>query len=800
MAQAAVQSFSAAKSEEGTKLGISTGILFSVALLSLMLWVWASFQGSHSSFITHTNPVHGNPKKPVYGYSYFYNGDLFHKENFYPLKQMNLIKRGDVAAVGKGRSFTDRRFFHAVMGNWFTTVLNPVWSLRVLNLFLYLSSALLLILFTTQLGFSPLKGWLAAFLFALSPPAVMFVGDLSPHMLGIFFYFLFAYLLAREWSKEEEKFSWRSTIGISSVLALWAASYPSAGYGAAVFFLALLFTRQWLKSALPVLTMLAMPRLQLGIISLFGGEYGANTEALYFQKGFLAQWGVLTGSPSLYFHNTGKAFLNFLFVDNPWTILLSLVGLFFVPRGKRLLISLLIFVPVAIVMPVYTTSSARAYIVSCIAVAMLPLAAHGFLTMFEFWKCSLVDSQFFSRSLRIHPEVFTAVGVLAALVFLVFPLYAHKDSQDMIQWGVGILLVPFLFLFLPPLQKLCCRFSGIRWGVMAMPLVFWLGVHACWGLAPMFQRVVPAFALAQGVFAPLHPFDFKAEYMAHSGEKHDFPASLGGKSSWYDAVRVPKEKQEIPVFTSERVSWSALFANGGKNFFTSIAFQILLVLFAGLALFCFFPLKIWLPATTFLLALCVSATLFGSKTALNKKYASYLDQNIVLHGEHKLLHGRLYLSNDFHGMLRKFARRKDVVGIDIYLNMTKLKRGKVSFTIPAQPIEKSDLIGVKKEDRQIELKDFPLRERSRLGNVRVAKSVPFISFIDSNAHVFDYLVEFDGETPLSSVYLGSWRRCKRKERVATVYDSLGGEEKLDWCPSLEIRVRHKRWYYTLIGM
>lgn len=106
-----------------------------------------------------------------------------------------------------------------------------------------------------------------------------FVGDLSSHLAGIFFYFLFEYLLLHETGKGDGVFSLRTCLELSAILGL-LTGYPSAGYGAAVFFSNLPYHREWSKSLLPIVTMLLFPRLQLALVTFFGGVYGRDTEFL----------------------------------------------------------------------------------------------------------------------------------------------------------------------------------------------------------------------------------------------------------------------------------------------------------------------------------------------------------------------------------------------------------------------------------------------------------------------------------------------------------------------------------------
>lgn len=64
---------------------------------------------------------------------------------------MKLIKTGDIAATGKSRSFTERRFFHAVVGNLLAPLVNPVWALRILNFLLAVGCCLNLVLLCREL-------------------------------------------------------------------------------------------------------------------------------------------------------------------------------------------------------------------------------------------------------------------------------------------------------------------------------------------------------------------------------------------------------------------------------------------------------------------------------------------------------------------------------------------------------------------------------------------------------------------------------------------------------------------------
>lgn len=104
--------------------------------------------------------------------------------------------------------------------------------------------------------------------------------------------------------------------------------------------------------------------------------------------------------------------------------------------------------------------------------------------------------------------------------------------------------------------------------------------------------VMPPFALSQGVLGLHDPATFQACYLRYSGDMRNFPASLGGESSWSETVGIAEAQRRMSVFTeNQRANCKKLFEDDSYRFLVSIALQVSLVILGTIGFGCLVSMR-----------------------------------------------------------------------------------------------------------------------------------------------------------------------------------------------------------------
>ena len=391
-----------------------------LALATISVGMWLYYQGSNSPWVRAGVPFNYQySQNPVYGFNRIYNGDFYHKENFYSLRQIDLLKARNLIEP----DFREKRVFYAFLGNIFTLVLNSYYALRFLNLILYLLSAYLLYVFTFKLFCSQPKAILAAFLFILSIIGPTHLGDLSPHMLGISFYYLWSLLLLNLLSRDRA-ITWQENIGLSAILGIWSLCYTTFLLGLLFYAFLLIKQKKYTYLVLPIMTFF-LPNLQLAIIASRAGSIPADFESQLAREGLLTFVNSALTHPVATIKSLVVAFIDFSFVDNPLNVLITIIGLLFLRHRHKWLLASLFFLPILAAAGLWkSVASSRGYIIAGISIVLFAIVAHYLVS----WMQALQR-----KTGRFIPAliIVVALGIQifwanASLLGMMFPTYAYE--------------------------------------------------------------------------------------------------------------------------------------------------------------------------------------------------------------------------------------------------------------------------------------------------------------------------------------------------------------------------------------
>lgn len=339
--------------------------------------IWLVYTGGRSPWIELNLPggIHGS--NPASGYTSLYNGDFYHKENFYALQHIDLIK-GNYDSFRDRIGFCDRRMFYGVTGNILTLVFSSYAALRLINLAMFVLCARLVRRMTEELFGEPAKGHFAAALFVFSTMATVHVGDVSPHFVAFAYYYGWAILMVRL-AKRTEPLSWRENLGHASILGLWSLTYTSFAYGLAIYLIVVAKRREWRYCALPTIVCFAMPLLQLLVVRALGFGYSTDVEKLLMTRGLSMHWQNFHSGPLSYSLFLLVEFVNYLINDNPLNVLVGVAALVALQHPAKWVLWLIYLIPIAMVFAFLGTTTARGYVVAGNTIVLFPLAAHGFI-------------------------------------------------------------------------------------------------------------------------------------------------------------------------------------------------------------------------------------------------------------------------------------------------------------------------------------------------------------------------------------------------------------------------------------
>ncbi|MCB0322245.1 MAG: hypothetical protein KDD69_01695 [Bdellovibrionales bacterium] len=729
-------------------------------------------QGSFSPFITCGQPDLGKSDNPSYGYSYYYNGDLLHKENFYPMELVDGFKVGNPGSPGSKLTFAKRRMYYSFLGALLTLGLDTNAAFKLLNFVLLVTATVLVHRFTIRVFAHRAAGAIAAALFLISSPATVFVGDLSPHLLSLVFYAAWCnYAL----SYRDGKQSWKQVLGLSAFFGLWSLTYSSAFFGLLGFLFVGLAAKQFLHVGLVAGSVFGAAYIQEKITLSFGVKFRAAKEALLLLDSLRLQFQQLLATPGDYAYELTRSTLDYILADNPVLVLVGVMGLTLYRGQYRWLLLVLTAAPLAATVPFWKTAGARGYIASALLLVLIPAAA-SFLT-------HLINRQ---------PTNARDAGRVLGIFLLSITLFSIFN----IAWN-SIFLAVFSGISVAALLCLV-RAKGSNAAIARTlgicALIGTVGTQVWWNYGHYDSRPVAANSFIYGMLRQVGsrlklrdtrniPFNFTTEYFSYSDDIEGVPRSLGGTRDWSEFVEGVPAAESRMVLPEQRMSVAAIL-NDTERLRGTLYQQSLMVLLTLAALYLLLPTgPLRTAAVSGFVLLFVSSTLWGSSRGLRKEAKFALDQLLIVEGGQKL-QGEIELSRAFVDRLAAAAARGDISDIDVYIKMSKIKRA-----------EKVDLMFF---DREISA------EQVRNVNMPLILTLPVEDFLErvrDGKYTIPFSVELLGYGERSYVYVGSWLRNEGlTKRRAVLLNPDGSEAPLEWFPAIEIRGRNTESAYTIIGI
>ncbi|MCB0322246.1 MAG: hypothetical protein KDD69_01700 [Bdellovibrionales bacterium] len=731
-------------------------------------------QGSHSPFITCGQPDLGKTQNPSYAYSYYYNGDLLHKENFYPMELVEGFKNGTPGEPGGKLTFAKRRVYYSFLGNLFTPFLNLNFAFKFLNLLLVFVTALLVLRFSEQVFESRRIGLLAALLFLLSSPATVFVGDLSPHILSLAFYILFANLLLPYWNGIH---STARLLGLMALFGIWALTYSNVFYALLVFGVACVRRRRWHDGALLTAAIFGSSLLQEKIVESFGVSFAIAKEMFVLKWSFKDQLAVLTNDGiGTYFHVLVQAALDYILGDNPIVVIIGLMGLAAYRGRYRLLLLALCAAPLVATLPFFRAAGARGYIASSLLLLLYPTCA---ALLARLWVAHP-----FSNSER-RAAFYVFLGFSIACWF-----FTTRWNALFVTGLTGLVVVAMSATMLGPLRS-----RSIRHLLAGTCLASALLTQGWWNYAHYDLRPVPAnsfiYGLLRQVGSPTDefqhrdiPFYFRSHFLPYSSDVESVPRSLGGTKSWSEFVEALPQEEATQIFPKQHLQPSLLLQNP-EQLLGSLFQQSLMLLLTIIALLLLTPSRgTGMLSAAILVGLFVASTFYGSSDAKRDDATFLLDQLIVLQGDQEL-RGEVEISPEFVAALQAATASGTVTDVDIFFKMSKLKRAE-GVTLQLFTAE---------VDRQFQ------RPVPRLPIISTIPAAEFLELLEIHERRIPFSLKVIGPSERRSVYIGSWMRAELlTKRRGELLLPDGSQKALEFFPAIEIRGRTPTNEAPLVGL
>lgn len=741
-------------------------ILFALLLMAIAITYFS--QGSNSALITSNRSDLGSVTNPSYGYSYYYDHDLIHKENLYPFKLMDGIKEGRPGEPGAKMSFADKRILYSFAANFFTFFFNARFSFQLLNFLLILLSGFSVYKISRRLFPDQATAYLSVFTLFLSAPITFFAGDLSPHLMSFTFYAVWSYLLIDCWNGTDSK---KHLLGMYALLAAWALMYSSVFYAALALMFVAAYRKRWLHILLPPLVTIGSAKLQDQIYFSFGIRFPADIEMDYLQESLGILLNIFIDKPYEFFFHTFREFFNFLIADNPVFIVFAITALFLYSAKYRPLIYVLMLCPIAAAYPFLARAGARGYIVSMLIIPLIPLACNLVINL-------LRGEKFASSKKR-----------LALLVYLLFSLIFFSFSIKYNFYFVA------LFCSIPLLAILCSGPSKLARLVTVVSFLVIFGTQFWWNFSHHFNRPYASHAFIYGplfydhnLYGTPHarvPFSFETKFIPLTEDLPGIPKSLGGDMNWSEFV----EGEDVIIrsaFVSKRKNITSIIREPSyiidTLFYQSLMLSLLLIM-----IFSFSANR----RTTFILGASVLilfslASLAGSEKALKKKELFLLDQLITLRGG-QTLSGEIELSKTFISKVKSLAKNGEITQIDMLLKMSKLRNASMSLKFfnrkfPALYKNKYTLNNI----------DFPMLYSTPVDD--------FLRLVEEYKGKLPFSVSVYGDAK-SKLYIGSWLRRELVPNRAIKMETEKLEDlELDWYPCIEIRGRSESGANIIFGI
>jgi hypothetical protein len=345
-----------------------------VGIAVLVMLTWWCYGGSRSPWMRLTLPGGTHSANAVTGQTSLYNGDFYHNENLVALEQLDLLK-GNGATLDRKIAGDDPHIGYAVFGNLFTVGLSSPYALWVFNLVLYGLCAWLVSRLTDTLFGDRTKSLLAAALFVSSIAATAHVGDLSPHLLAIAFFYLWTFVLLKL-ELDDGPITGRVLFGLSALLGAWSLVSTTSLLGLAVLTVFLVKKQKAIAVALPALAWYALPQLQQAVFAHIGSglQFGHDGDLAW--QGLQKHWFHLAANPLSYGGFLAVELGNYLLNDNPLDVLIGVLGLVVLRHRAKWLLWVCFLTPLALSFVWLPTTAARGCAVAGNTIVLFALVSH----------------------------------------------------------------------------------------------------------------------------------------------------------------------------------------------------------------------------------------------------------------------------------------------------------------------------------------------------------------------------------------------------------------------------------------
>jgi hypothetical protein len=345
-----------------------------VTIAILVLLTWWCCGSSRSPSMRLTLPGGTHAANTIAGQTVLYNGDFCPNESLVALEHLDLLK-GIRATFGRKLAGDDPHIGYAVLGNLFTVGLSSIYGLWFFNLVLYGFCTWLVATLTDELFNDRTKSLFAAALFVPSIAATMHVGDLSPHLLAIAFSYLLTVTLVRL-DVANGPITGRLVFGLSALVGAWSVVSTTAVFGLAILAIFLVKRQKSVAVALPALAWYAIPQIQHVLFAHFGVSLPLGGQGELAWQGLQKHWLNFSTDPAGYCGFLGVQLANYLADDNPFNVLIALLGLAVLRHRTKWLLCVCLLAPLVVSLVWLPTTAARGCVVAGNTIVLFALVSH----------------------------------------------------------------------------------------------------------------------------------------------------------------------------------------------------------------------------------------------------------------------------------------------------------------------------------------------------------------------------------------------------------------------------------------
>jgi hypothetical protein len=345
--------------------------IIGIGLLSTLIWL--SFCGLRSPSLRSTVPGGSHAGNPAIGDTCLYYGDFYPTSGIEPLRQLDVIKSGVNRAGEPG--LVARGIAFPIVANLFTVAFDSYYASIALNLVLCWLCAAAVARTSVVLFGDRTKSICAATCFCLSIVATSAVGELGPRLLGILLFYLWTLLLVGK-DADDTPIGWRGSIGLAAFLGLWSLVDIGSMSGLSVYAFFAIKRRKLVPLALGAVCWCVVPVVQELIWRKLGLAVAPNADLAHITGALQQQGSRLAADPLGYLAFLAIEFGNLLFAENPFNVLICVVGLGLISHKSKGLLRVCFLAPILVQMVLLPTTKGRGIAIAGNTIVLFVLATH----------------------------------------------------------------------------------------------------------------------------------------------------------------------------------------------------------------------------------------------------------------------------------------------------------------------------------------------------------------------------------------------------------------------------------------